>query len=378
MHIAVALDTSGSMEGVKFEKAKEACMTVAGMVRPEDHFTLAGFSHEMRPIVRSVAGGDDCADSVSNAISSLQAEGTTRMDLVLDWLEAVLSDTDAGHTKAGIIITDGHPTNPKGQVLDDMTDLLSQADRLSSPGIRVTAVGLGDARNFNVPFLADLALRGKGAFIYSESPDELNNRLKEQLYLSQSVAMDNLTITARPVSDGVRIKSCCRINPEYAPMDMRNNGDGCEVRVGAIGKDAPTDVLFMVEIPPLSFGVREGVRPVVEIKCATGDSGASKTATAEIIDTLSYSRAQQFDQEVDRARILWDINLHSEEMMRCADPARNTGLLENILHKAHKIGKKGIEAQASGQIEELKKTGKLDERKTARLIDISRNTGRLP
>lgn len=378
MHLAVALDTSGSMEGTKLEKAKEACITVAGLVRPEDRFSLAGFSFELRPLVRSSAGGDDCAAYVRNAISSLQAEGTTRVEHALEWIESTLAPIDGEMTKAGILITDGHPTDPKGDVLKDTTDLLTMTDRLSAPGIRVTAVGLGDARNFNVPFLADLAARGKGSFIYSESPDELANRLKEQLNVAQSIVLDNVTITAKPLSDGVNIQRCCRISPEYVPLDMKNDGDARIVSTGMLGAGAPTDILFMIEVPPIGFGVRESSRPVVEIKCETADADAVKTETAEIADTLSYSRAQQFDPEVDRARIRWDINMHSEDMMRCGDPARNTGLLENILHKAHKIGEQSIEDQASGQLENLKKTGRLDDRKTALLIDISRNTGRLP
>lgn len=377
LNLAVALDTSGSMGGSKLSHAKEAIAVVSALTRQEDRFSLAVFSDVIKPLIHLTQGACNCTAFARNAISSLHAEGATQMDLALGWFENSFAYEGNG-SKAAIIITDGMPTDPSGHDLKDCSHLVSHAKRLSEAGIRITAVGLGDARDFNFPFLAELAEKGKGSFIYSETPDKLKKLLIEHLKFSQSIAYENINISAKPLSDNVVLKRCCRISPNYLPLEMTNCGASQTVDAGTICSDAPNDFLFMVEIPPAKIGSRERRRQILEICCEAPETGERRLAIAEIIDTVSCSRVQQLiDPEVFKQKILWEINLHSDETLRSSDPARKTGLLKNILCNAYRIEDQKIAEQAAIQIENLRMTGKLDDRNSATITHLSRNTGRL-
>lgn len=89
LHLAIALDTSGSMDGDKLLAAKQALNLVLNQLRPSDRLSLCSFNSQVSTIVDNAAGGDR---TVTHSINSLQASGITRTDLALEWIHRVLPD----------------------------------------------------------------------------------------------------------------------------------------------------------------------------------------------------------------------------------------------------------------------------------------------
>lgn len=366
-HLAIALDTSMSMAGEKLQQAKLACNIVISQLRQSDRFSLASFSTQVTTLIQ----GSSNEAEAKKAISQLKAEGVTRTDLALNWLKTALR-AEAGVARVGILITDGQATNAGGMVLDDASPLTNQAGELSDLGMTLCVVGLGDAANFNTALLTDLSDKGKGAFLYADTPASLAPRLEETLRKSQAIALLNAKLTLKP-SPGVTIKGFCRYRPEYLPLEETAKN---QLDLGTIAADRPTDILIALETPRATeLGNTLGKREILEVQL-TGE-GVSATEKAEINYTNSYTEAGQLNLEVDSDRLGWDINLYSKEIIDIGEsnPNRTGVLLEEIQVAAIKAGRKQIAEEAAQQNQELKQTGKLNPNKSTKMLQTSRKLG---
>lgn len=366
LRIAIALDTSQSMEGEKLESAKQACNTVVQQLRAEDRISLASFSTEVNPLLQNLEGNDQ--SSAKSAIALLYPGGVTRTDLALKWFAQALP-YEKGTARVAILITDGHATNNRGYLLDDLDPLLAQANQLAKAGIIVCTVGLGNANNFNTGFLGDLSDRGQGAFIYADTPDQLTPQLYEQLINSQTIIAEEVTFRFQPEA-GVTLQGFCQISPEYRPLE--ETAPNQISLSGVKGGDRPTDILVAVKASPLSSSQSISRQNLLKLDVKADDL-PSVTETVSINHTQSYREAQQVDESVNRDRLLWVMNQCSTELTHSQDPQKTGELLVDLQVAATKCGQSNIAQTASQQLQALEKSGRLDPHKSALLFQNTRN-----
>ncbi|MCY7382492.1 MAG: VWA domain-containing protein [Microcoleus sp. CAN_BIN18] len=372
LRLAIALDNSQSMEGEKLQRAKEACRVVVGQLRDTDRLSIAAFSSRVTPLLESLAGGSAGVAAANAAISGLQTDSVTRTDLALDWLQNAFP-RENGVARVGILITDGHATNSRGTVLEDVTALIDQSAQLSQSGFVLCTVGLGKAANFNTAFLTDLSDKGKGAFIYADALSNLEPLLQERLAACQAIATESAKLRLIPATDVIPT-GFCRFRPEYLPLEETVKN---ELSLGAIRTDSPTDVLIELDTPPSGFGEPAGSRNVISLELTASGLTSPITATGAINYTNSYTEVQKINTELDQDRLCWQINLNSKETIDIGDtnPKRTGDLLVNIQVAATKAGKADIANQAAQQLEDLKKDGKLSPDRATGMLRDSRNLG---
>jgi Ca-activated chloride channel family protein len=374
LRLAIALDVSGSMEGEKLQHAKAACEAVTGLLRKEDRLWLAGFSTGVAEILSSATGGSKACDRVRSAIASLQASGVTRTDLALEWIGRSLQAAH-GASRVGLLITDGHATDPQGQALRDteLATLVGQAGTIGGGGITLCAVGMGDAAHFNTAFLADVTDRGRGSFVYARDPGALRSSLQDQLRSAQAVAVNDAAVTVKPLKSGVSLGTVCRFRPEFAALEASGDAASMRYAIGALASGAPTDVLVQVTTAALGFGERLGSHEVVEVAVEGG--GAAASARAVIEWTNSLIAAQAMDGEVDKDRLMWEVNVYAGMLQRTADPLRTAEVLKAIADNASKAGQADVARRATADLDELLKKGVLPpDRRTGTMADV-RKTG---
>lgn len=377
LRLAIALDVSGSMEGAKLQHAKAACEAVTGLLRKEDRFWLAGFSSNVSEIMGNEAGGSKACTRARSAIAGLQASGVTRTDLALEWIRNSLAP-DPGCARVGILITDGHATDPSGHALKDaaLTALVGQAGTVSEGGITLCAVGMGDAAHFNTAFLSDVTDRGRGSFIYAADPATLRPALEDRLRSAQAVAVNQAAVTFKPLKPGVSLGNACRFRPEFAALEGAGDAASMRYAIGALAGGVPTDVLLQVLTPALGFGERLGTYEVVEVTVEGG--GATASARASVEWTNSLIAAQTLDAEVDSDRLMWEVNVYAGMLQRTSDPARTAEVLKAIADNATKAGRPDVAGRATRDLDELLKKGALPpDRGTTTLAEV-RKTGVKP
>ncbi|MDH6097558.1 VWA domain-containing protein [Anabaenopsis sp. FSS-46] len=367
LRMAIALDTSGSMLGEKLEAAKKACRSVVAQLRDRDRLELASFATEVQPLLKSHSGGKGAVETANSAISSLQASGVTRTDKALNWIQNALPE-ETGIVRVGILITDGHATTPEGKILDNVTPLLNQAEKLSSEGIVLHTVGLGDAADFNTEFLYNLSTRGQGTFMYADTPQELEPELRERLTVSQAIAIDDAKLELITKIKDLNIKAFCRFSPDYLPLEETAKGI---LTIGSIRTDTPTDVLVKVEIPRLSPGKSPGEQEVMQVQLMASALDNPVTETATILYTPEYDKSEQINSDVEASRALWEIRENLVILQRETNPNRTRQLLKTIEIEAVDHGLDDLKEQIDKLKDDLEKMGKLSPRHATKALTIA-------
>ncbi|MEZ2250826.1 VWA domain-containing protein [Microcoleus sp.] len=370
LRIAIALDTSQSMGGENLQRAQEACRAVVAQLRDRDRLSLAGFSTSVTPLLQSLPGGAAALQPANTAISQLTAGGVTLTGLALDWIVNALPP-EAGVARVGILITDGHATTPQGFILDDTGVLIDRSQQLANLGIILNTVGLGNANNFNTAFLTDLSDKGRGSFIFADTPASLQPQLQKRLTECQAMATENTVIQLIP-SNGVTIKGFCRYRPEYLPLEETAKN---QLTIGAIAANTPTDLLIELEIPLGGFDEPTGNKDVISVELTAKGMTNPVRAKATINYTNNHREAQKENKEIKNDHCCWLINLKSNELSRTDDANLQKELLEQARFHAEKSGKTDIVNQIDQQIDDLEKSGKLDANRTTKLLRDSRDLG---
>lgn len=375
LHVAIALDTSGSMdEAGKLESAKQACMALVGLMRAQDRISLASYATSVKEKLRALAGGQEALPTITPLINGLKAEGVTRADLALAWILQVLAGGPAS-AKLGVLITDGQPTDSHGDLLNDHSELLKLAAGFGQQEIVLSTVGLGRAEHFNAALLSDLSDRGRGAFVYAATAGELSEALRKRLAVAQQTATGTIRISINSLVPGLVIGSSCRIQPEFVSLDCRQEGGKFIMNAGALRNDTATDLLLKVDLPSTGFGQQQGIRPVLEVTATGGGNDGSARATASIAYTASYTESQRIDVEVEKQRHLWDANVCMDQLKKTDDVHRTVQLLASYEQSASAAGATGLANQASQQLDALRKTGVIDVSRRTRLLDDTRQQG---
>lgn len=373
LRMAIALDTSQSMGGENLQRAKEACRAVVAQLRDRDRLSLAGFSTSVTPLLQSLPGGAAALQPANTAISQLTAEGVTRTDLALDWILNALPP-EAGVARVGILITDGHATTSQGLILDDTGLLSDRSQQLANLGIILNTVGLGNANNFNTALLTDLSDKGRGSFIFADTPASLEPQLQKRLTECQAMATENTVIQLIP-SNGVIIKGFCRYRPEYLPLEETAKN---QLTIGAIAANTPTDLLIELEIPLGGFDEPTGNKDVISVELTAKGMTNPVRAKAGINYTTSYPELQKqskANEEIKKDHCCWMINLTNKELIRTDDPNQQKELLEKNRYNAEKAGKTDMVNQIDQELDDLEKSGKLDPNRTTKLLRDSRDLG---
>ncbi len=372
LQLAVAIDTSGSMQGTKWQQAKIACEQLIAQLRSDDRLSLAGFADWVTPIAPHLQSGQ--VDKLRSLLEPLTPEGVTRTDLALDWITSALPPSP-GKARIGILITDGHPTNELGTVSEDIQPLVARAETMAADGLMLSTVGLGNAEHFNTGLLVNLSDRGRGSFIYADTPNLLGSQLQERLHSIQKVAVEAAMLKVNLVP-GVTLKNCCQFRPDYLPLGTTAPQT---IPMSKLQVDTPTDVLLALEVAALNSSQLPGNYVVGEIQLealVTGDKSLPPAiARAQLQFTSSYRDAQNINRSVDSDRLIWDINRFSTELAHTNDPLQTGVLLGQIQAAAVKTGHKAIANDAAEQLDNLKKTGKLNAHKTTGLLRASRQLG---
>jgi Ca-activated chloride channel family protein len=166
LNLALVLDRSGSMEGDKLERAKEAAIRAVGYLEPRDVLSIVAYESQVRVILPAGRVGD--GREAVQAIRSIRSGGSTALFAGVSKGAAELRKYLAdGRINRIILLSDGlanvGPDSP-----GELADLGSALRR---EGISVTTLGLG--LDYNEDLMMRLAQASDGNHAFVREPADL-------------------------------------------------------------------------------------------------------------------------------------------------------------------------------------------------------------
>ncbi|MCC6198060.1 MAG: marine proteobacterial sortase target protein [Burkholderiales bacterium] len=180
--ITYVIDTSGSMEGVSMEQARESLLMALDRLAPGDRFNVIEFNSSTRSLFAAPVPAD--ADTLSRArrfVSGLRARGGTEM---LPALEIALAGPrEASILRQVVFLTDGAVGN-EDQILKLVSERIG--DR------RLFTVGIGPAPNMF--FMTKAAQFGRGTYTAIGDVREVNEKMAALFRKLESPALTDIAV----------------------------------------------------------------------------------------------------------------------------------------------------------------------------------------
>jgi Ca-activated chloride channel family protein len=279
-NIAIVLDKSGSMQGEKLQRAKEAAVMAIKRLNGEDIVSVVSYDSRVNVIVPATKVTDK--KQIFSAINQIRANGNTALFAgVSKGAKELRKFLDLNKVNRVILLSDGlanvGPSTPN--------ELGSLGLSLAKEGMSVTTIGLG--LGYNEDLMTQLAGFSDGNHAFVENAEDLAKVFQYEFG-------DVLSVVAQ----GVEIIIHC--HNEVKPLrvlgrDADIRGNKVFTRLNQIYSEQEKFIILEVEVPQQRAETR---LKLVDVGVTYTDLFSQKRESIERYATVSFSG---FRQDVDEA-----------------------------------------------------------------------------
>ena len=275
VNLVIVLDQSGSMQGDKIRKAKEAAVMAVNRLTRRDIVSVVTYSSTVHVLVPATKLTDKA--TVCAAIRRLQAGGSTALFAgVSKGAQELRKFIDRNRVNRVVLLSDGlanvGPSSPH--------ELGQLGASLIKEGISVTTIGLG--MGYNEDLMAKLAFKSDGNHYFAENATDLARVFDKELG-------DVLTVVAQEIV--VTIECAPGIRPvRVLGREADITGQAVIAKLNQLYSEQEKYVLLEVEVPATSA---DQTREVVKVNVSYANMQTKTT------DTLASRLAVRFTHSTE-------------------------------------------------------------------------------
>lgn len=173
LNLAIAIDTSGSMNGAPIQYVRNGLEAMLDSLEPEDRVTLIGFSAEAEVLVENAPG---TSPELLAAIQGLSADGKTNIyDGLRSAYDVVAEHADETRQNRVILLSDGQATAG----ITTPAKIVSMSEAYNELGYGLSTIGMG--QDFDIELMRELSEVGAGAFYFLEDPSAVDEVFVEEV-----------------------------------------------------------------------------------------------------------------------------------------------------------------------------------------------------
>ncbi len=332
-NIAIVLDRSGSMEGEKIERAREAARLAVELLDPRDIVSIVTYSDTVQVLVPATRASD--RQRILAMIDRIRAGGSTALFAgVSKGADQVRRFLDRNRVNRVILLSDGlanvGPDSPGA-----LADLGAS---LKKEGISVTTIGLG--LGYNEDLMARLARSSDGNHAFVENSRDLTRIFERELGDILSVVAREVRIEIR-CADGVRP---VRVIGREADIVGQRAYASINELYGSQGKY----LLLELEVPAGSAGE---TRDVAVVDVAYADIDRQATDRVRGAAAVRYTESQQtVEQSTDRrvmsAVVIQEATEANDRAVQLRDEGRVEEAKRLLIENAQKLRESASKLEA--------------------------------
>lgn len=289
VNLALAIDTSGSMEGKAIQEARRASEQLVDALKDGDRLAVVVFHSKAELLLESKELDRDVRETLRQQLRAMEARGTTALASGLDMaLDQVRAHFEARGVNRVVLLGDGVPNEPAG--------IESTARTAANMGIAITTLGLG--LDYDETLMGKIADLSGGRYQYIESPDKLAGFFREELQHIDAVYGRRAYALLTP-GPGVRIDAVVGVNEPSARSAV-------QVALGDISRGDSRDILVRMTVTPRKPDVPiELLDTVIHFDDALGTDAHLERrvylGARTTLDTTAVAKAKNADIELSAA-----------------------------------------------------------------------------
>ncbi|WP_349647970.1 VWA domain-containing protein [Candidatus Parabeggiatoa sp. HSG14] len=235
VNVGLVIDKSGSMQGEKIRRAKDAAIMAVERLRNSDILSVVTYDHHAKVLLPATKAQDN--ETIINAINKLTAGGQTALfDGMEKGAKEVRKFLDRKRVNRIVLVSDGlanvGPSSPE--------ELGVLGTSLGKENMTVTTIGLG--LGYNEDLMAQLAKKSDGNHAFAENGKDLIRFFNHEFGDILSVVAQEVNVTIIAVN-GVR------------PVRVLGRGADIEdgqvlVKLNQLYSEQEKYVLVELEVPP--------------------------------------------------------------------------------------------------------------------------------
>jgi Ca-activated chloride channel family protein len=252
LSVALVIDTSGSMAGIKIEHARLAARALVQSMHDGDIVAVDTFSDEARERVAPTVLSASSRPRVLASLAGLEATGGTNLFEGVRLGEQTVLAAPATHpVRRVVVVSDGIAT--VGATSPEILGAL--AARGAERGVQVSSIGVG--LDYSETALNELAIRSSGRLYHLAEPRELANIVDQEVKLLDSTMATNAFVEVLP-APGVQLLGIDGI----ARVERR--GEALRVPMGTMFAGQHREMLVRVRVHVEDQA--EGSRPLASVR----------------------------------------------------------------------------------------------------------------
>lgn len=239
LNLSIVLDRSGSMEGEKMIRAREAAMFCVDQMLPSDRLSVVTFDDHIDVLFPSEPVTNK--QSMKDLIARVTARGSTALHQA--WVRGGLSVSermlDQGINRV-VLITDGLANVG----ITNTDEIVTQAMGLYQRGVSTSTIGIG--ADFNEDLLMPMAQSGGGNAWHVVEPNDMQQIFQVELEGLIAQFAHTVSLSLIP-ADGVRI------------VDVLNDFDLTETgryRLPNLQAGSPLDIVVQLKVGSEEIGTK--------------------------------------------------------------------------------------------------------------------------
>ncbi|MEF8906543.1 MAG: VWA domain-containing protein [Haloarculaceae archaeon] len=307
-HVALCLDTSGSMSGEKIERVREGVRWVFGYLAEDDHLSIVGFDDDVEVLLPATQWGTIALDDADAVVQDLRAGGGTDILAGLEAAHGTLSDLPTGPDvgRRILLLSDGRDETPTA-AFGEFARRVRRED-----GIAIPAAGIGDF--YDEETIRTVAIASDAEWVHLSRAADIENFFGRKVETLRTVVAPspNLELALPP---GAEVGEVYLRRPQVRVANFERVGDAVRVFLPDLLEFETQEVVFTVETPPCEAGGRvtlvdvtlntpgEAANTAVAVDCVADPAGETRVESTEVavrgVDTMVREAAGEGD--LDRA-----------------------------------------------------------------------------
>jgi Ca-activated chloride channel family protein len=239
LNLSFVLDRSGSMEGEKMRRAREATVYAIDQLLPSDRLSVVIFDNVVEVLIPSQLAENKA--QLRGRLSEVYARNSTALHEA--WVRGGLQVSEHltdGAINRVVLITDGLAN--EGLTNTDL--IISQAKGLSERGVSTSTIGIGD--DFNEDLLIPMAQAGGGNSWHVKSAEDMQRIFAVELEGLIAQMAHTVTLGLVP-ADGIRLSDVLN--------DFEMNETG-RYKLPNLQSGSPVEVVLQLRVPAQTAGER--------------------------------------------------------------------------------------------------------------------------